>query len=44
MKLAVFMSVLFLCMNSEIISLCVLCGWMFYAVGVLMWKAGEKGY
>lgn len=44
MKLAVTMSIIFLLMNSEIISLCVLCGWVFYAAGMLMWKAGEHGY
>lgn len=44
MKLAVFMSAVLLCMNSEVISLCVLCGWVFYAAAVLMSKAGEHGY
>ena len=44
MKLAVLMSILFLCMSNEIISLCVLCGWVFWFAAVLLREAGEHGY
>lgn len=44
MKLAVLMSILFLCMSNEIISLLVLCGWVFWFAGVLIREAGEHGY
>ena len=44
MKMAIVMSALFLMMNNEIISLCVVCGWVFFAIAVLFQKAGEHGY
>lgn len=44
MKLAVLMSILFLCMSNEIISLLVLCGWTFWFAAVLIREAGEHGY
>lgn len=44
MKLAVLLSVIFLAMSNEIISLGVLCGWVFWFAAVLLREAGEHGY
>lgn len=44
MKLAALMSIIFLCMSNEIISLCVLSLWVFWFAGKLIWEAGEHGY
>ncbi len=44
MKLAVLMSIIFFCMSNEIISLLVLCGWVFWFAGVHIREAGEHGY
>ena len=44
MRTAVIVSILLLLLGVEILSLTVLCGWVYYAVFVLFREAGRKGY